>query len=82
MRVVLRQEALQNDPDLVKDSGGGQGTITWVDPEDLDGDGVTGDICQVLWDLTGVRDDYRTGFEGQYRLAIAVSGQCACMFGY
>eukprot|EP00961_Rhodomonas_salina_P221649 2996974-Rhodomonas_salina.1 len=26
--------------------GAAVGTITWVDPEDADGDGVTGDICE------------------------------------
>ncbi|KAJ1491420.1 hypothetical protein T484DRAFT_1774273, partial [Baffinella frigidus] len=60
MRVVLRQCALDEIPALIEDSGGGAGTITWVDPEDLDGDGITGDICQVLWDKTGTKADYRT----------------------
>ena len=41
MRVVLRNAALVEFPELLEDSGGGPGTITWVDPEDADGDGVT-----------------------------------------
>ena len=69
MRVVLRNAALVEFPELLEDSGGGPGTITWVDPEDADGDGVTGDICAVIWDKTGRKGDYRTGFEGEYRLA-------------
>lgn len=73
MRVVFAQSALEEFPDLVEDSGGGMGTITWVDPEDADGDGVTGDICEVLWDKTGLKGDYRTGFEGQFRLALVIS---------
>ena len=73
MRVVFGKAALDEFPDLLEDSGGGIGTITWVDPEDADGDGVTGDICEVLWDKTGLKGDYRTGFEGQFRLALVVS---------
>lgn len=37
-RVVFMASALKNDPELEADSGGGAGTITWVDPEDMDGD--------------------------------------------
>lgn len=70
--MVFRKISLENDPDLSTDSGGGVGTITWVDPEDMDGDGITGDICEVLWQRTGTKGDYRTGYEGEYRLALAV----------
>ena len=73
MRVIFSQAALEEFPELLEDSGGGIGTITWVDPEDADGDGVTGDICEVLWDKTGLKGDYRTGFEGHFRLAQVVS---------
>ena len=52
----------------------GIGTITWVDPDDADGDGIPGDICEVLWDVTGEKHDYRTGFEGCFRLAAFGSG--------
>lgn len=69
MRVMLRKAALEEFTELIEDSGGGAGTITWVDPEDMDGDGVTGDICEVQWDKTGTKADYRTGYEGQFRLA-------------
>jgi hypothetical protein len=69
MRVVFSLAALEEFPELLEDSGGGIGTITWVDPEDADGDGVTGDVCEVLWDKTGLKGDYRTGFEGHFRLA-------------
>ena len=69
-RVVLMAAALRENPALVEDSKGGPGTILWVDPEDADGDGITGDICEVQWDLTNVRADYRTGFEGAFRLAL------------
>lgn len=31
--------------------------------------GVTGDICEVLWERSGKKGDYRTGYEGVYRLA-------------
>lgn len=75
MRIIFAQAALEEFPDLFKDSGGGVGTITWVDPEDADGDGVTGDICEVLWDKTGLKGDYRTGFEGHFRLAMLVSNR-------
>ena len=73
MCVVFTQAALEEFPDLLEDSGGGYGTITWVDPEDADGDGITGDICEVLWQKTGLKGDYRTGFEGQFRLALVAS---------
>ena len=53
----------------MSDTQGGPGTITWVDPEDLDGDGVTGDICEVIWERSGKKGYYRTGYEGIYRLA-------------
>lgn len=69
-RVVFMTQAIRDNPSLYDDSKGGPGTIIWVDPEDADGDGVTGDICEVQWDLTGTRGDYRTGFEGAFRLAI------------
>jgi hypothetical protein len=69
-RVVLMKQALRDNPSLWQDSKGGPGTILWVDPEDADGDGITGDICEVKWDLTDVRADYRTGFEGAFRLAL------------
>jgi len=72
MRVMLRSTAIAENPDLLHDSNGGGGVITWVDPTDADGDGVTGDICEVLWDLTKQKDDYRTGFEGQFRLRLEV----------
>ena len=70
-RVVFMRSAVENDPSLEEDSGGGAGTITWVDPEDMDGDGITGDICEVLWDRTGTKGDYRTGYEGEFRLALS-----------
>ena len=73
MRVIFATAALEEFPELLADSGGGMGTITWVDPEDADGDGITGDICEVLWDKTELRGDYRTGFEGQFRLAAVAS---------
>jgi len=69
-RVVFMAQAMKDNPDLWEDSKGGPGTILWVDPEDADGDGVTGDICEVEWDLTNERADYRTGYEGSFRLAI------------
>ena len=31
----------------MEDSGGGAGTIMWVDPADLDGDGITGEIYYI-----------------------------------
>lgn len=76
MRVVLRQSFLEENPELWEDCGKlasgerGVGTITWVDPDDADGDGVPGDIVEVLWDITCMREDYRTGFEGCFRLAL------------
>ena len=66
-RVVLMKQALRDNPSLWEDSKGGPGTISWVDPEDADGDGS---ICEVTWDLTNVRADYRTGFEDEFRLAL------------
>ena len=72
MRVMLRRSAIAENPDILHDSNGGGGVITWVDPTDADGDGVTGDICEVLWDLTKQKDDYRTGFEGHFRLRLEV----------
>lgn len=69
-RVVLMAQSIRDNPSLWEDSKGGPGTILWVDPEDADGDGITGDICEVEWDLTGLRADYRTGFEGAFRLSI------------
>lgn len=54
---------------LASEVGFCAGTIIWVDDEDADGDGVTGDIVQVKWD-TGMVSDYKTGFEGQYRLIL------------
>lgn len=69
-RVVLMAQAIRDNPSLWEDSKGGPGTILWVDPEDADGDGITGDICEVEWDLTNLRADYRTGFEGAFRLAL------------
>ncbi len=77
--MVFSQAALRKDPDLILDSEGGPGTITWVDPEDMDGDGVTGDVCEVIWDITGTSGDYRTGYEGQYRLALATE-VCVCVW--
>ena len=74
-RVVLMTAAIRENPSLKLDSEGGPGTILWVDPEDADGDGITGDICEVQWDLTGTRADYRTGFEGAFRLAIYDPGK-------
>ena len=73
MRVQIAKSALTEYPELVEDSGGGFGTITWVDPEDADGDGETGDICEVVWDKTGKTGDYRTGFEGDFRLSAAAA---------
>ena len=76
MRVVLRKAALDQFHELLDDCGwlpdgrAAPGTITWVDPDDADGDGVPGDIVEVLWDVTGTKEDYRTGFEGCYRLAV------------
>lgn len=67
-QVLLRKAAITENAELLADSGGGPGLITWVDPTDADGDGVTGDICSVKWDFTGIEDDYRTGFEGCFRL--------------
>jgi hypothetical protein len=46
-----------------------QGTILWINPYDLDGDGIVGDICQVLWD-NGRKGHYRTGYDGEFRLAL------------
>jgi hypothetical protein len=66
-RVVLMKQALRDNHSLWEDSKGGPGTISWVDTEDADGDG---DICEVTWDLTNVRADYRTGFEDEFRLAL------------
>jgi len=71
MRVQIAKSALTEYPELAEDSSGGFGTITWVDPEDADGDGETGDICEVVWDKTGKTGDYRTGFEGDFRLSAA-----------
>jgi hypothetical protein len=70
MRVVLCTGAVGDFPELLKDSGGtpeepGEGIITWVDPE---GDG--GDVCEVQWETTGIKADYRTGFEDDFRLAL------------
>lgn len=69
-RVIIRKSSLIEVPELLADSGGGPGVITWVDPEDLDGDGIIGDICEVKWDLTNEKGDYRTGYEGIFRLAL------------
>jgi hypothetical protein len=74
-RVVLMAQAIRDNPSLWEDSKGGPGTILWVDPEDADGDGITGDICEVEWDLTNLRADYRTGFEGTFRLALFDPGK-------
>lgn len=41
----------------------------WVDEEDADGDGYSGDIVEVRWD-NGHVGDYRTGFEGEFRLCL------------
>ena len=30
---------------------------TWVDPEDFDGDGIIGDICQVSFSYTSILGD-------------------------
>lgn len=70
MRVMIRGSAIDENPDLLHDSSGGGGVITWVDPTDADGDGVTGDICEVMWDVTKQKEDYRTGYEGQFRLRL------------
>ena len=70
LRVVLRNLTRSLHPELISDTGGGPGTITWVDGNDLDGDGETGDMCQVRWDLTGKLADYRTGYMDDYRLAL------------
>ena len=50
-------------------SGGGAGTITWVNPEDLDVDGITGDICQVQVPL------YRATQHPQPRNKYPLTGQ-------
>eukprot|EP00961_Rhodomonas_salina_P186202 2513911-Rhodomonas_salina.1 len=47
LKVVLRRAAVEEEPGLEADTGGGTGTIVWVDPDDLDGDGQAGDIVQV-----------------------------------
>uniref|UniRef100_A0A6U6BCY5 SAM domain-containing protein n=2 Tax=Guillardia theta TaxID=55529 RepID=A0A6U6BCY5_GUITH len=67
MRVGLRSVIASKYPHLLEETGGSLGRISWVDPTDLDGDGVTGDICEVTWD-NGYMGDYRTGFEGHFRL--------------
>ena len=55
-QVMLRKSAIRENAALLADSGGGPGVITWVDPEDLDGDGIIGDICQVLPEISFVAD--------------------------
>jgi len=65
-RVLLRATCMKKFPELVKETGKSTGTLTWVDPTDADGDGVTGDISEVTWD-NGYVGDYRTGYEGTYR---------------
>ena len=76
LRVMFSQETVRNCPELLEESGWslkdgpGAGTILWVNPYDLDGDGITGDICQVIWDKTGRKGHYKTGYNGDYRLAL------------
>jgi Ran GTPase-activating protein (RanGAP) involved in mRNA processing and transport len=75
LRVVFTRDALNRFPELMHDSGWslkdgpGVGTILWVNPYDLDGDGMVGDICQVLWQKTGKKGHYKTGYHGEYHLA-------------
>jgi len=47
-----------------------QGTVLKVDDHDLNRDGQTGLVCKVMWDVTRFKGEYRTGFEGDYRLAL------------
>jgi hypothetical protein len=78
MRVVLCKEAVRDFPDLLLDSGInsigmlGAGVITWIDEEDYDGDGHTGDVCEVEWERTGIKSKYDTGLNGNFRLAETV----------
>jgi hypothetical protein len=66
-RVILRDIVHKSFPELVKDTDNTTGTITRVDQTDADGDGITGDISEVTWDLkvkwdNGHKAYYRTGF--------------------
>lgn len=66
LRVVLREDAKEKFPDLVKDSADGPGTIYYVD-HSMDGDmeasknkpHLKGLVSHVQWDRTGKRADYR-----------------------
>ena len=61
LRVTLRDD-FRND----LDTGRGFGTVTWLcEPE---GDMNKGDTCRVLWDKTGLRRVYKTGYQGQFEL--------------
>ena len=57
-------------PIIYSDSGGGPGIISWVSPWDPEGKGNGGGACQVIWDWTGVRDTYRTGYKGDFNLRL------------
>ena len=68
VRLVDRLRFLQ--PILFADSAGGPGTLSWVSPWDPDGQDKAGLVCQVVWDWTGVRECYSTGFKGQHMLRL------------
>ena len=61
LRVTLR-DAFKND----LDTGKGFGTVIWLcEPQ---GDMNKGDTCRVMWDKTGLRRLYKTGYLGQFEL--------------
>jgi hypothetical protein len=70
MRVRLLDSMRFLKPIIFADSGGGPGTISWVSPLDPKGAGASGGVCQVIWDWTGVRECYRTGYKGDYNLRL------------
>lgn len=70
MRVRFVDSLRFLQPVIHSDSGGGPGTITWVSPWDPEGLGNSGGVCQVLWDWTGVRECYRTGYKCEYYLRL------------
>ncbi len=49
MRVRLRPRTIKRFPQLADEIGGefSVGKITWIDEDDADGDGFTGDIVEV-----------------------------------
>ena len=70
MRVRFLDRLRFLEPVIHADSGGGPGTISWISPWDPEDPGKSGGVCQVIWDWTGVRDCYRTGYKGEFCLRL------------